>query len=114
MRTLSYIMLSILLSTALVGCTWVKRPPAADRIVVVTEAEAASCTRLGQVRSSVRDRVAGVQRRAEKVAEELETLARTSAMELGGDALVPLGPVRGGAREYVVYRCRDDGGLTID
>jgi len=114
MRRTPYLLILGALVMALTGCTWVKRPPGADRIVVATTAEAASCTRLGQVRSSVRDRVAGVQRRAEKVAEELETLARTSAMELGGDTLVPLGPVRGGAREYVVYRCRDDGGLTID
>ncbi|MGB0515055.1 MAG: DUF4156 domain-containing protein [Wenzhouxiangellaceae bacterium] len=98
----------------LIGCTWVKRPPGAEHIVIASSAQAAACTRLGQVRSSVRDRVAGVQRRAEQVAEELETLARTSAMELGGDTLVPLGPVRNGAREYSVHRCRDDGGLTIE
>lgn len=87
------------------GCAWVETRPGAERIMIAEPGEVADCTRQGTTRASVRDRVMGVQRKAGKVAGEIEALARTSAMEMGGDALVPIGPVRDGAREFIVYKC---------
>lgn len=87
------------------ACTWVETRPGAENIVIAEPGQVADCTRQGTTRASVRDRVAGVQRKPGKVAEEIEALARTSAMEMGGDALVPIGPVRDGAQEFIVYKC---------
>lgn len=95
---------------SLASCTWVKPKPGSEQIRVIPADQGAErvadCERLGTTRASVRDRVAGVQRKPGKVAEEIETLARTSAMEMGADTLVELGPVQGGAREFAVYRCK--------
>lgn len=88
------------------GCTWVESRPGAERILIAEPGQVADCTHQGTTRASVRDRVMAVQRKPGKVAEEIETLARTSAMEMGGDTLVPIGPVRDGAREFIVYKCR--------
>jgi len=97
-------MVSLVLTTA--ACTWVKPAPGSEDIIIAEPDEVADCTRQGTTRASVRDRVAGVQRKPGKVAAEIETMARTSAMEMGGDALVPDGPVRDGARNFIVYQCR--------
>jgi len=90
---------------AIASCTWVKPPPGGENIRLAEPAEVADCTRVGTTRASVRDRVAGVQRGPGKVAEEIERLARASALEMGADAMVPAGPVRDGAREFILYQC---------
>jgi len=96
------LVLAVLLTAS---CAWVKQPPGGERIRIAAAPEVGDCTRLGSTRVSVRDRVAGVQRKPGKVAEELERLARASALEMGGDTLLLLGPVRDGARDFIVYRC---------
>lgn len=90
------------------GCTWVPEAPGASAVRVATPGEVADCDFLATTRTSVRDRVAGIQRTPGKVAGEIERLARVSALELAGDTLVPRGPVREGAREFAVYRCHGD------
>lgn len=91
---------------AVSACTWVKLDPGAENIRVVDEAAVAGCERLGQTTTEVRARVGAVQRKPGKVEEELSVLARNSALDMGGDSLVPLGPVSAdGKRSYAVYRC---------
>ena len=94
-----------LVAFTLGGCTWVRTDPGAEQVALATPAEVRQCQRLGQTTVSVRDRVTGVQRRAERVADELADLARNSAVELGGDTIVADGPVRDGQRRFNVYRC---------
>ena len=40
-----------------------------------------------------------------KVEEELLTLARNSAVEIGGDTLVAEGPPSQGAQRFRIYKC---------
>ncbi|TVQ29846.1 MAG: DUF4156 domain-containing protein [Wenzhouxiangella sp.] len=87
------------------ACTWVKPEPGAGHVAVKDSSQVTHCERLGQTTTSVRDRVAAVQRKPGRVEEELETLARNSALDLGGDTIVPDGPVRDGQRRFLVYRC---------
>jgi len=103
--TISRIVLLAGLALTAGACTWVETRPGTEDIVIVEADQVVDCTRQGTTRASVRDRVAGVQRKPGKVAEEIETLARTSATEMGGNALVPIGPAREGAREFIVYKC---------
>lgn len=98
-------LLTLLIALVLGGCTWVKTDPGAERVKLASASEVRQCQRLGQTTVSVRDRVSGVQRRAERVADELADLARNSALELGGDTIVADGPVRDGQRRFNVYRC---------
>lgn len=87
------------------GCAWVEVQPGAEQVRVIDQAAAAQCEHVANTTVSVRDRVIGVQRKPGKVQEELETLARNSAHETGANALLPLGPVLSGKREYAIYRC---------
>lgn len=104
---MNYIIQGVLAAAllAVAGCTWVKPEPGAEQVRVLEGGGTAGCERLGQTTASVRDRVAAVQRRAVTVEEELATLARNSALELGGDAIVPISPVEDGQRTFAVYRC---------
>ncbi len=67
--------------------------------------QVSGCDRLASTTVSVRDRVAAVQRSPGKVEEELETLARNSAIDINGDTIVPDGPAQDGRRRYIIYYC---------
>src|SRR5699024_11968493 len=88
------------------GCSWVELDPGADSVRLVESSRASNCERLGVTTTSVRSRVAGVERSADKVAGELADLARNSARELNGDTIVADGPLRDGEQRFIIYRCR--------
>lgn len=94
-----------LLSAA--GCSFVKPDPGAEAVRLLEENQIAECESRGSVKVSVLDRVIGLDRHQEDVENNLETLARNHAAEVGADTIVPLGPVENGERRYGVYRCSD-------
>ncbi len=105
MNRLPLLFLPLLL---LAACNWVPLKPEAEGVRVATAAEVAGCRHVGRTIVSVADTVAGVKRNADKVAAELERLARNHAPNLKGDTIVPDGPVTDGERSYRVYRCRSE------
>lgn len=88
------------------ACTWVDLSPEGEKVVVLTEEEVAQCEKVGQTVVMLRDSVAGFKRSDEKVRKELNTLARNSASEIGGDAVVPVGEPENGRQTFGVYDCR--------
>ncbi len=65
-----------------------------------------ACEKLGATHSKTSDTVWIFARSDRKVKAELETLARNEAAEMGGNVIVPRGPVSvDGRRSYDVYRC---------
>lgn len=100
------IVLAVLVTiVVLSGCTWVKTDPGAEQVRLAGAADVQDCQYLAQTTASVADRVSGVQRRAERVADELADLARNSAVDVSGDTIVPDGPVSDGRRRFRIYRC---------
>lgn len=87
------------------ACTWVKLTPEGENVAVLTQAEVANCTRTGTTTVEVRDKVV-LERNAEKVAQELRTLARNRAADRG-DSIVPSTGVEDGEQTFVIYRCRN-------
>jgi hypothetical protein len=61
--------------------------------------------RKGKVTVSLKNRVAGVERKPTKVAAELATLARNEGAQLGGDTVVAETPVSDGSQVFGVYQC---------
>ncbi len=94
---------------ALTGFKWVKLTPEGEKIRVLTASEVTSCKKLGSTSSSVKDNIGPFDRKAEKVARELEYLARNSAAsdfkEKGADTVVPVGEIADGKRKFDVYKC---------
>ena len=87
------------------ACTWVKPTPAGESVRVATADAVATCERKGKVTVSLKSRVAGVERKPTKVADELATLARNEGGQLGGDTVVAEGPVSEGRQVFGVYAC---------
>lgn len=90
----------------LASCTWVKLERGAEGVRLVERSQVLNCERLGTTTTSVRSRVAGVERDPDKVAAELADLARNSAWDINGDTIVADGPLRDGEQRFVIYRCR--------
>jgi hypothetical protein len=95
----------LLLSFGLAACTWIKLTHEGEAVTVTSSADPA-CKKLGSTTSVGRSEVASINRNEEKVATELETLARNQAPGMGGNTIVPAGPVsEDGQRTFTVYRC---------
>lgn len=97
---------ALLAGLVLGACTWVELTPEGEKVVVLSESEVAGCKRVGQTVVMLRDSVAGFKRSPEKVRQELNTLARNSAVEIGGDAVVAQGEPEDGRQTFSVYDCR--------
>lgn len=95
----------LLLGSLLTACTWVEPTPQGEQVRIVPQDRVADCRRVGELSTLTKAEVAGVSRNAEKVREELDTLARNEAADMGADTIVVSGPVREGRRSYVAYRC---------
>jgi hypothetical protein len=94
-------------AVALLGaCTWVKTTPEGESVRVASAAEVTDCDRKGKVTVSLRSRVAGVERKPTKVAQELATLARNEGAGLGGDTVVAETHVSEGSQVFGVYDCK--------
>jgi len=87
-------------------CNWVPVTEEGKEVRVLRADAAASCERIGNVTAKTADRVTIFARSDRKIQEELESLARNEATELGGDAVVPIGNESDGRQSFDVYRCQ--------
>ena len=96
--------LSVAFSLIIGGCTWVKVSDAGKDVVILPADRVANCARVGNVTTSVKDRVAGIERNEEKVQRELDRLAQNQAVTLNANSLVRVS-IRDGQGNYLAYRC---------
>jgi hypothetical protein len=88
------------------GCTWVDPKPGTSKVTLVQLSHVANCQSIGTTSSQVKDKVGFIHRDEDKVTEELLTLAKNSAVEMGGDTLVAeSGPIDG-AQKFRIYKCQ--------
>ena len=98
--------LLVLVSVMVFGaCTWVKLTSEGEKVNVLTHAQVTNCKKLGKTRAMLKDKIAGISRNQEKVKLELETLARNSAVDMGGNAVVPVSEIADGKQVFDVYQC---------
>ena len=88
------------------GCAWVDLTAEGADVEVMADAPE-GCERLGSSTSVTRRDVGFIDRNPEKVAGELETLARNTAGRMGGDTIVPESEIADeGSQQFGVFRCR--------
>lgn len=101
------------LTLALLGlgaCTWVELNEDAELVKVMASAPA-GCERQGNTRSMTKSDIASINRKREKIAMELETLARNAAAGMGGDTIVPESAVSDrGEQEFGIFSCNRQAG----
>jgi len=89
----------------IVACTWVGVSPQGEKVRVLTAKEVSACERIGKTTVNTAAKLAGLNRYAHKVQSELNTLARNSAVEIGGDTVVAVDAPVDGRQVFEVYRC---------
>ena len=90
------------------ACTWVEPTKEGSEVGLVDASKVESCTRVGTANSSVKHQVGVFTRSEEKVKDELITLAKNKAAEMGGDSIVARDEPSEGSMSFDVYRCRDE------
>jgi hypothetical protein len=100
MRIFVAISMALLMS----ACTYVKLTPAGENVAVLQLNQVSSCTHTGSTTVSVVNKVV-VNRKPDKVALELRSLARNRAADRG-DTIVAMTPVTDGEQTFNIYRCR--------
>ena len=73
--------------------------------LVVKAFNVETCKKLGTTNVSVKHKVGFITRSEEKVTEELTTLAKNRAAEMGGDSIVANGAASEGAMSFDIYKC---------
>ncbi|MDX8403633.1 MAG: DUF4156 domain-containing protein [Mariprofundaceae bacterium] len=97
--------LIVMLPAIMTACTWVKESPSAEKVRLLEARQVEDCKKLGKTTTSVLAKVGFVARNEETVTEELATLARNSAADMGGNAIVPVSKVVDGEQSFAVYHC---------
>ncbi|MGE0080082.1 MAG: DUF4156 domain-containing protein [Thiohalomonadaceae bacterium] len=92
-------------TVSLTACTWVKLTPEGEKVRVLSAAEVSKCRVVGKTTVSLAAKVLGIERHPEDVQNELNMLARNSAVDLRGDTVVPIAPPVDGKQVFTVYRC---------
>jgi hypothetical protein len=105
------ILLSVVLAASVIlsGCSFVNLSEKGERVMVLKPSDVNNCRRLGSTVVSVKDSIVGVDRSHEKMDQELEVLARNSAVDVGGglgDTVVREERLGDGKQRFGVYRCR--------
>lgn len=101
-RKIVLILFSFLIISA---CSWVKVKPGAEKVRVASAEQVLNCKKMGSSTVSVKAEVATIARDAKTVQKELVTLARNSAVDLGGNVVVPVSKVDKGTQIFVIYHC---------
>lgn len=87
------------------GCTWVDLKPQGEKVRVLSLQEVGRCKELGRVSTNTLDKVGFIARPKSAVQEEIYRLSRNNAASMGGDTIVPSGPLIDGEQPFKVYRC---------
>jgi hypothetical protein len=87
------------------GCAWVKLTPEGEQVRVLGSGQVSACKKIGKTTVSVLAKVGFASRSEKLVREELETLARNSAGNMGGDSIVPISGIEEGEQSFDVYKC---------
>ena len=105
-RFAGFLLSLLLFAGFLTACTWVKSTPQADKVRVVPADRVADCQRIGELSTYTKARIANVNRKAEKVRQELETLGRIEAAEMGADTITTSSEIVDGRMNFIAFRCQ--------
>ena len=95
-----------LFALSLSACeSWVQLTPGANVELVGDASRVASCTRVGRANVQTLGKIIVVERGGQRLQDELLTLARNEAADLGGDTVVPESLMANGAQVFGVFRC---------
>jgi hypothetical protein len=89
------------------ACTWVEPSKESSEVTLVKSFNVNACKKLSTTTVSVAQKVGIITRSDETVTEELLTLAKNKAAEIGGDSIVAQGPAVDGSMKFDIYKCAE-------
>ena len=98
---------TLLVLVALPACTWVEPTKEGSEVLLVKASNVQNCKNVGVATASVKHEIGIFTRSEEKVTEEIITLAKNKAAEMGGDSIVAKGEPKDGSMSFDVYRCEE-------
>lgn len=99
------IALTIFTATLSACASWVQVTSAGQGVSVATPNQVSACTRLGSSTTNALDGIGFIDRSATRLQEELISLARNEAGDMGGNRIVVESPINEGKQSFGVYRC---------
>lgn len=105
MNTITRISAVSVVGLVLGACSWVDLKTEAEDILVLKPFQAKQCEQKGRTTSQVLDKIWFVNRNQEKMAEELATLARNTAVDMGGNAVVADSEIAEGKQTFLILDC---------
>ncbi len=91
----------------LAGCTWVEPTKESSNVTLVKSYNVKTCLKLGAIKATVKHKVGVITRNPVVVTEELVTVAKNRAAEMGADSIVSQGELQEGTMSFDLYRCSD-------
>lgn len=88
------------------GCSFIPVVPGAEKVRLESPERAAACEHLGKTHSNVLNAIMGIERSRQAIASDLFRISANSAVEMGGNALVPVGEPIAGKQTFEIYRCK--------
>jgi len=95
----------ILVGFFLASCDWVKITSEGESVMVRNAEQVTDCKKTGRTTVMSRSKVAGLERDKDTVKKELETLARNTAVDYGGNTVVPTSEITDGKQTFDIYKC---------
>ncbi|MDZ7787931.1 MAG: DUF4156 domain-containing protein [Halofilum sp. (in: g-proteobacteria)] len=99
------VILAVAMTAVLGGCSFVTVDPGAEDVLVLAAERTKDCERLGQTRVSVATKIGFIKRGKPAISDNLETLARNSAAEMGGDTITAETEVSDGKQTFGIFDC---------
>ncbi len=87
------------------ACANPKLTHGGEKARILSSVEVANCQSRGSTTVSTRESILGIRRQDSVIEKELETLARNSAVNMGGDTVSAISVVEDGEQSFAVYRC---------
>lgn len=87
------------------GCSTIELKPGADEIEILGAERVANCKKLGKTKVSVAEKVGFIKRGDKAIREDLQRLARNSAIDMNGDTLSAESEIVKGEQTFGVYDC---------
>ncbi len=97
-----------LISLLMAGCgasNWVQLTSEGQQVRLALPAEVSNCRRVGTSNTSALNRIGFLQRGSQKLQDELVTLARNEAADIGGNRVVAESTINDGSQTFGVFRC---------
>lgn len=88
------------------GCSFVNLNPKAQDVLLLKPYQARECDQLRRSTSQVLSKIWFINRSKDAMEDELVILAKNTAADLGGNAVVPDSEIVDGKQTFVIYNCQ--------